>query len=533
MANLIADNGIEIAKVALAFLEEKADDWKQVIPEAHDFKRECEHFLYIIDALHREEKKKAPPPKKTSKAAAFFRMAIVARAFSQNLTKKEGDDDARPIGGDIEERVLLDSESGVVIRQENRELVKKKKEEEEEQVRGVHGIVKEIVGHIRDALKHLEKFLKENERKKSWQNSVRWFFKRALVARDYRDFMKGESNAIRGLLNDLVLCQKIADKAISPKVDSFEKDMTEDTYLFWKKHIGQTVVARWDQFIDAYRLLYGMVDACDLEYMERMLMSKKGDVTVYGFISFTRKHGFPFKKNIATASPQTEPVISEEGRMEITKMVITMVTDFSSPEMRDHLVNIYKWFKGIKRDNAEGLQQRANEWAHLVLAARAVDGEVTDKEQKKAQNVDAARRAINFFYQRYMVMWRIGQVSREALKDVDFPGKNRIKDFICFVGPLDYANYHIVIGKSKNWESNRPKVYLFLEKHLEVMEETKKREQRTVTSDDPPKDDNQNNSSGSSSSSSSGASKNEGNGGHHNRFKDAVNSLRIKGKHAA
>ena len=72
-------------------------------------------------------------------------------------------------------------------------------------------------------------------------------------------------------------------------------------------------------------------------------------------------------------------------------------------------------------------------------------------------------------------MWRIGQVSRETFADVDFPGKARIKDFLNYIQPLDYANYHIVMygpnsGKTqeeiekaiKNWPNKEPKVYKFL-----------------------------------------------------------------------
>ena len=63
-----------------------------------------------------------------------------------------------------------------------------------------------------------------------------------------------------------------------------------------------------------------------------------------------------------------------------------------------------------------------------------------------------------------MTLWRVGRVSRETFADVDFPGKNRIKDFLRYVQPLDHANYHIIIGKSaEDWINKKPKVYCFLE----------------------------------------------------------------------
>ncbi|KAI9265024.1 hypothetical protein BDA99DRAFT_604334 [Phascolomyces articulosus] len=558
MTSLIIDNAGNIASMAISIIQEKADDWKQVVPEAHDFKRECEHFLNIIHALKppvivKEEKK--PSLQQNNKLTTAFNTVRSVKAMAaqlQNLGSSNHSDHQKSRSSDSEKHeVILDDhgditnnsnntnnneeaaqqqinnkdENGQVIAnghgneyqqqqqnnmyskiQRRRSILgnsisrkkKKAQSKEEEEDRGMHAIIQEILHHISGAQKRLEEFLKENDQKRTrWRYTIRWFFKRAIIAGEYRGFFRDESTAIRGLLNDLVLCQKIAEKAAIPKVDDFQKDMSEEAYLFWKKHMGQLVIAQWNQFIDSYVLLFGTPEPYDLAYIERMLTNKSTNssaqqhhahndqITVYAFISFCKKHGFPFKKNIATTLMETEPVMSEEGRMEVTKMVMQMVSDFSAREMQDHLIALYVWFKGLERNDIEGYQKRANEWAHLVKASRGIDEINWSEQHKKAVEVDKARRTISFFYQKYMVMWRVGQVSRETIKDVDFPGRNRIKDFIRVCMPLDKANYTIVIGKSEGWEDHMPKVYKFLEKHIAMTGSNKpKKSSKTVGGDE-------------------------------------------------
>ncbi|KAI9493611.1 hypothetical protein BDB00DRAFT_822878 [Zychaea mexicana] len=488
MASFILENAGNIATTAIEFLEQKADDWKQVVPEAHDFQRECEHFRNIVHALTPEALSSSHHhgPSRTNNITFVnvIRVYRIAKTFRQRTGRQNGaNEESQPFTNAASD---TRSDYGSVSTTQHdttatttQEAVKRSIRSKPKTIReqGARAIVNEITKHIEGANKRLEKFIKEHERKKTWHHSVRWFFRRAIVAREYRDFFRDESTAVRDLLNDLVLCQKIAESAAIPKVDDFQKDMSEEPYLFWKKHMGQLVVANWQQFIDSYTLLYGSFDPKDLAYAERMLKSQGGSnqITVYGFISFTRKHGFPFKKSIATTTADAETTMSEEARMEITKMIMNMVTDFSEPAMQEHLLALYGWFKGLKHNNTAEIKKRADEWAVLIKASRDVEGEITDEQQKKAVNVDKARRAVSFFYQRYMVMWRVGQVSRETIKDVDFPGRSRIRDFLCYCGPLDRSNYHIVIGKTGDWEKNgKPKVYTFLEMLLKKNENAKR-----------------------------------------------------------
>ncbi|KAI9251804.1 hypothetical protein BDA99DRAFT_521219 [Phascolomyces articulosus] len=203
----------------------------------------------------------------------------------------------------------------------------------------------------------------------------------------------------------------------------------------------------------------------DLDYTQKLLCandeSKK--ITIYGFLQVVRKHGFPFESMMSANAESAIKPTSEEARAEIAKMVIPLVTEFSDAEVQGHLVTIYGWYKGIKRDDDQGHQARGEEWARLIKEARQVSTKT--EAHLQAEKVDAARRAISFFYQRFMMVWRIGPISRDMFATASFPGKPRIKDFLRYVQPLDRANLTVVIGKQDiDWSVKKPEIYHFLEK---------------------------------------------------------------------
>ncbi|KAI9251806.1 hypothetical protein BDA99DRAFT_607953 [Phascolomyces articulosus] len=332
-------------------------------------------------------------------------------------------------------------------------------------------IITEILQSVQQAKIYVEEFLYENSRKRgSWMQAIQWYVTRAFVSGDYREFFRQEAERIRTLLNDLMLNEEIISKSKETKVEDFRDDMSNDSYMFWTKHLGNDMIVDWIQFKDAYTLLYGTLEPMDEHYIKSVLTSNAKEnlrITIYGFISFMQKHGFPFEKNVALRKAFDMPVMGEDKRMEIAKMVMDLVQEFASSEMKKNLVDVYTWYAGVDKKDKKAMQERANKWARLVKESRDVKYDKTKEtdEHKRANDVDSARRAVSLFYQEYMVMWRIGQVSREMFNDVDFPGKARIKDFINFYSPLDKANFLIVMGRQeKDWENKKPKVYNFLKK---------------------------------------------------------------------
>ncbi|KAI8138774.1 hypothetical protein BJV82DRAFT_629743 [Fennellomyces sp. T-0311] len=403
----ITNDMITFIKTTVQFLEQVADDYKAVIPEAIGFERQCRHIEDMISPILREDPE-----------------------FNDYLLKyaKNGFSDRTHHTGD-------------------------------------KAITKDIIKSLYMAQKRLNDFIsQEQQMNKSIFMKIKWFAKKTYTARDQRGYFKSENERIRSLLNDLVQTRSIAAGSGIVTIDRFEKDMPKECFRFWMRYIGKDIVTDWHKFHSAYTLLYGDIEPEESDYIQKILCKKSGTtITVYGLIGISRKHNFPFE-NIGKDIPPVEKVLSEEARMEIAKMVMGLVSEFAEPTMSGHLTCMYKWYEGVGRDKA-AIQERANEWAVLNKQFRKAK-EPTEK-QKEAKRLDEARRAISFFYQRYMVMWRIGHLSREAFVGVDFPGKGRMRDFIRYVQPLDHANYHIVMGKdTSTWDQKKPLVYQFLEQFL-------------------------------------------------------------------
>ncbi|KAI8138772.1 hypothetical protein BJV82DRAFT_284340 [Fennellomyces sp. T-0311] len=322
---------------------------------------------------------------------------------------------------------------------------------------GEYAIIKNIIRSITQAETHLQEFIDQHHGKRSFKKNVKWLVVHISLAKNYRQKFNTESQYIRSQLDLL--------KQSAPPADQFKDDLSVEAYDFWTKQIGQAVTADWSQFSEAYSMLYGQGANIDLKYNKEVLLKENGRpvVTIYGFITLTREHGFPFERT--PVHTPTAHIMSDEARMEVAKMIMILMADFSSAEMQENFLSVIQWYEDIPRSDRKGIEK--------------------SEKHKLVDRVDFARRAISFLYQRYMVMWRVGQLSRDTLRDVDFPGKARIKEFLLFVQPLDYANYHIVIGaEAGEWYHRKPNVYKFLE-HLiiNVSKDERRRSRETRQTD--------------------------------------------------
>ncbi|KAI9244572.1 hypothetical protein BDA99DRAFT_528979 [Phascolomyces articulosus] len=267
--------------------------------------------------------------------------------------------------------------------------------------------------------------------------------------------------------------------------------MSEECYWFWVANFGYaTMESSWDQFINGYELLYGTLDPHVMKSMEQLLC-QDNKVSVARLIIATRKHSnqFPFTKNIGSSSlsttsvaPETKDQMSEEKRMQLTEMAMELVEKFSDVKMGNHLVSIYSWYRGYDKKDKKAMRERANEWAELIKERRKILGEnkkeLLQVKHEEAERIDQARRAVYFFYEQFVTIWRVGEVTREILKSVDFPGKGRMRDFLNYVAPLDQANFYVIIGGSKGKDDEkkdyRPKLYDFMEMYLTMLEQQSK-----------------------------------------------------------
>ncbi|SAL96460.1 hypothetical protein [Absidia glauca] len=240
----------------------------------------------------------------------------------------------------------------------------------------------------------------------------------------------------------------------------------EASYRYYMSLFDQAKLPNmWSTFMKKYQEQFGKWDAITQECLMYLLCTDGQDMNIYSYIAVTREYGFPLdmeKLPLMMLSPP--PVPSEQARVETAKMIMDLVTYFSSKEMRDHLLALYTWFKGFNKRDSAAMQDRANEWANAILDSRTKNAAEWTDQDELADRVDLARRTISLFYQRYMVMWRMGQFARDLFTDVDFPGKARILEMKEHVLPLDIANYHVVIrGDPAKWEAKRPKVYNFMD----------------------------------------------------------------------
>ncbi|KAI8138749.1 hypothetical protein BJV82DRAFT_582584 [Fennellomyces sp. T-0311] len=316
-------------------------------------------------------------------------------------------------------------------------------------------ILKDIIRPVYNSCRRLERFISEQ---KTSPSKLQKLIKRQMTIEEYQKEFDIDTNLIYSGLNQLFQLTPIAEMSQRPSLKSFEPDFSKEASGFWQRTIGSDIIGTWDKFSQSYTQLYNSVEPIVLEFLRMRLCAPDGrSINIYGFLEVTRKYGFPVE-HLPTHLSTTGQSSTEEARAEITKMVIPLVTEFSSQEIQQHLLVLYGWYKGIDRKNEDAYQQRANEWATLVKESRTVT--TKSEEHIQAEKVDNARRALSFFYQRFMVIWRIGSVARETFAGVSFPGKPRIRDFIRLVRPLDFANYSIVIGADRQW--NPPEVYHFL-----------------------------------------------------------------------
>jgi hypothetical protein len=310
-------------------------------------------------------------------------------------------------------------------------------------------------------------FIRKDEKERNLWGKISWKTKRIALCSEYRELFQLRSNEIQKYINEILEIAKLTEVINKPKVQWFKEYMSEESYKFWGIYFGNDIVPNeaWDIFTKQYQYTYGNWDETTEEIIRRIVCTRNKDMNLFGFITLTNEYGFPIDLEKLPSLIKSKAIVTEETRMEIAKMVMNIVLEFSSEDMGKKLLFIYRWYKGINKNDSSAIQKRANEWAIVLKESRK--NTILGKFYTwyyQPQELDISRRSISFFYQRYMVMWRVGQLSRNVFDEVDFPGKARIKDFLKYVQPLDHANYHIIIsGDPNQWKNKKPKVYKFLE----------------------------------------------------------------------
>ncbi|CAO3628058.1 unnamed protein product [Cunninghamella blakesleeana] len=332
--------------------------------------------------------------------------------------------------------------------------------------------------HLKQQLNQLNTSLKEYISKEQagrdlW-GDVQWRTKRIRILSHYRYQWEKSFQIIKELSQ-----QSSYDTwNITTARDQFttiQKQESDLAFHFWDSFTSSpSLVVSWDDFQNKYQRRFGSWDEDTKETLYHLITnnaafknSPSEQVTVFDFMAIINDYGFPL--NIEQLPTLSLPRLSESTKIETAKLLTDLMVDFSSQETREHLIALYTYFKDVNRKDKQAMQEKANQWASVIISSRGIDKQKFTPQQLEADAVDMARRSISFFYQRYMVLWRTGQYARDLFSEVDFPGKARIFEVGEYVLPLDHANYHVVIkGDATKWETKRPKVYKFLDQLVKL-----------------------------------------------------------------
>ncbi|KAI9265035.1 hypothetical protein BDA99DRAFT_559126 [Phascolomyces articulosus] len=294
---------IKLLKESLSFLEKRRQDFINVVPEAEDFIRECNHFLEILpEQLVVPEKSSRRMEESTTQTAMCHTM----------------DGDSSTDDNDHQNHASIDPDKKQQQQKEERPKIKSEE------------IIGRVIDKVRKAEEITRDFLEADKCTRTNYSYLKWISaERPTRAKVLREYFITETQAIRKKTEDLYLYYKVNDIAAKISVDRLREDMGEDCYWFWVTYMGKNdMVGAWDQFIGSYELLYGVVEqARTKRYLRQLLCDRNGDVSVFRLITAIRTHGgFPFSKDIVamnngsllSAIPETED-ISEEKRMKLTK----------------------------------------------------------------------------------------------------------------------------------------------------------------------------------------------------------------------
>ncbi|KAI7859138.1 hypothetical protein BDC45DRAFT_496970 [Circinella umbellata] len=344
-------------------------------------------------------------------------------------------------------------------------------------------LTKCIINRVQITKSLASKILNQDQKQeKSSENYIKWVtIDRPLLSKQLYEYVQTDADAILQRINDLHFQYQFDEASKQQDITSLREFMTSASYLFWTTTFDRdSTEGSWEQFIYSYQTLYGVLDISMLQFMENLLCNNEHKVTIDRFILALCKYNnqFPFPKDTVQLLNQDvskTKSISEEGRIQLTKIALELVEKFSEAKMRDHFVTIYTWYRGCDKKNKKQMRDRADQWGLLVKERRSFISEnkreLLQEKHEDAERIDQARRAVFFFYEQFMIMWRAGDATREILEEINFPGKGRIRDFLNFVAPLDQANYYVVmrIDKDVPTKDYRPKLYDFMDTYLSML----------------------------------------------------------------
>ncbi|CAO3601429.1 unnamed protein product [Absidia cylindrospora] len=317
----------------------------------------------------------------------------------------------------------------------------------------------------------IDEFLKQDNEQRQQKGQSLWSDAGWKVQR--RHLIHHLRAVIQSTTEQFNVSQKELHNTLRFSAHCFKEVMVNDAcFKFWRRMCGNKIqLSDWSIFAEAYQRQFNESWTTD-ELEERIRQVACGSssnssnnsininedtpLSISGYIHLTNQCGFPIKYDKVPIIFDPRKTEEAQTLMSVARMINNMIKEA-----------IFAWYEGCDNRDKEAWQERANLWAETIKNSRDMPSDEWDERVKLAEQVDMARRTLSFFYQRFMLVFKIEQTSREMFAQVGFPGRARMHEFIAHVKPLDKANFLVVIKAAPDsWEAKQPKIYAFLMKEF-------------------------------------------------------------------
>lgn len=311
-----------------------------------------------------------------------------------------------------------------------------------------HDKIKEYIEEVNDKAK---KIINNSSKEKNLLGKTLFNIELLTKAGYYRKYFSEKSELISKELKNIGAIINIMAPEPPVKLPTLAK-------IFWNDNFEDKKSVPWETFSEKYSFYQNLSE--ESINVAKKYLCVNNCVTIYAFYATCSQLGYPIMI----------PIQPQIDTMKLAELVMELNKEFYSFEFGKH------WNKMRKLENeSESEEDLYNKLKKLCLSKE-------DKDIEYWKELNISRSIVSSFFQRYMMLWRIGRISQEMLDNIDFPGKARMKIFNYSCGTIDHVNYTEYLKlhlpspskKEKLWEEGKPQVYDFINQLLKDEKDNKK-----------------------------------------------------------
>lgn len=328
------------------------------------------------------------------------------------------------------------------------------------------------IKRLQNAIKSTRRLLDDIEQNETYNGPAKMLGRYSRRIK-YANRLKSQEEVLATCFESIGLFKEV-DKMIQAVQKKPGDILRGDALRFWES-VGDSMEVRMDSFWSRYKeeyddeiqLLGPRGKATVLKWVRTN--DEEKEVSVYTFESAVCEFGFPFTVS-EEAQKLREDDLTVADRLVLTKHLNELIEQWEHLTFREKIDRpIRKAVHGIKdrREKEMKAKKLINGWYRKLNA---------DKDEDEYTQIEQARRAWNYFFIRFSVLWQLSNFSHDLFRAFDFPGTARVRRFIKICELMDEANYRICIKQLdgvdesspewkkavESWERHRPKVYAFL-----------------------------------------------------------------------